>query len=293
MAGHKKQRGDRRDGRRVHNVDGVHAIMPHLMPNRCDAEVYIQEQIDVTNLMRYLQEKNGANAEYKTTIFHTIIMAVAKTIYKRPLLNRFIAGKRFFDRNEITISFVVKRKFQDGAEESLMTLRVEEDMTLQDVSRKIIGDSTKLRQEAGTNDIDQVLGKLARLPRILMRIMMAIFRFLDFHDKMPAFICDGDPNYSTVMLTNLGSIGCSSVYHHLNNYGTNSLLIAVGTVHKAMIVGEDGEPQLRDVVDLGVTLDERIADGFYFARSVKLLEKILAQPEMLEKPVKEEVNDEC
>ncbi|MDE8734488.1 2-oxo acid dehydrogenase subunit E2 [Eubacteriales bacterium DFI.9.88] len=288
-----KERGDRRDGTRVRNVDGVHAIMPHLMPNRCDAEVYIQEQIDVTNLMRYLQEKNGPGAEYKTTIFHTIVMAVAKTIYKRPLLNRFIAGKRFFDRNEITISFVVKRQFQDGAEEALMTLRVEDDMTLEDVSRKIIGDSAKLRQEAGTNDIDQVLGKLAKLPRFVMRIMMAAFRFLDFHDKMPAFICDGDPNYSTAMLTNLGSIGCSCVYHHLNNYGTNSLLIAVGTVHQAQIIGDDGEAEIRDVVDLGVTLDERIADGFYFARSVKLLEEILSQPEILEKPVKEEVDYEC
>ncbi|MCQ4635610.1 2-oxo acid dehydrogenase subunit E2 [Anaerovorax odorimutans] len=293
MPKQKKQRGDRRDGYRVRDVDGVHAIMPHLMPNRCDAEVYIQEQIDITNLMRYLEEKNGPDAEYKTTIFHTIVMAVAKTIYKRPLLNRFIAGKRFYDRNELTISFVVKRKFQDGAEESLMTLRVEDEMTLEDVSRKIIGDSSKLRKDEGKNDMDQILGTLAKLPRFLMRILMAVFRFLDFHGKMPAFICDGDPNYSTVMLTNLGSIGCSSVYHHLNNYGTNSLLIAIGTVHKAQIIGEDGELRTRDVVDLGVTLDERIADGFYFARSVKLLEKILSNPKMLERPVKEETNYEC
>lgn len=288
MPNKRKKRGDRRDGCWVKDIDGMHSIMPHLMPNRCDAEVYIQEQIDVTELMQYLERKNGPEAEYKTTVFHTIVMAVAKTIWKRPLLNRFIAGKRFYDRNEITISFVVKRQFQDGAEESVMTLRVKDDMTLEDVSRKIIGNSEKLRKEDGGNDIDQVLGALAKLPRFIMRIVMAIFRFLDFHDRMPQFICEGDPNYSTVLIANLGSIGCSSVYHHLNNYGTNSLLITIGTVHKTHVLDENGTVHTRDVVDLGVTLDERIADGFYFAKSVKLLEQILSVPEALEQPVKEE-----
>ena len=288
-----KKRGDRRDGYRVRDVDGMHSIMPHLMPNRCDAEVYIQEQMDVTALMRYLEEKNASGAEHKLTIFHAVVMAVAKTIYQRPLLNRFIAGKRFYDRKEITISFVVKREFQDGAEESIMTLTVKEDMTLEDVKEKIVAKTTDLRKQGGGNDIDQVLGTLAKLPRFIMRMIMAAFRFLDFHDRMPGFICDGDPNYSTVLLANLGSIGCRSVYHHLNNYGTNSLLIAIGAVHKERFMEADGTVQTRDVVDLGVTLDERIADGFYFARSVKLLNGILADPDSLEKPVKEAGDYDC
>ena len=42
-----------------------------------------------------------------------------------------------------------------------------------------------------------------------------------------------------------------------------------------------------DLVDIGATVDERIADGFYFARSLKLIKHIFAHPELLEKPLGE------
>ena len=51
-----KKRGDRKDGTLIRNIDGFHFIMPHLMPNRCDAEVYIEEKIDVTELVKYIDE---------------------------------------------------------------------------------------------------------------------------------------------------------------------------------------------------------------------------------------------
>ena len=37
----------------------------------------------------------------------------------------------------------------------------------------------------------------------------------------------------------------------------------------------------------GMNFDERIADGFYFARSLKLIRHIFAHPEMLDKPIGE------
>jgi len=51
---------------------------------------------------------------------------------------------------------------------------------------------------------------------------------------------------------------------------------------------EDGTRQIRDVIDIGATLDERIADGFYFARSLRLIKHICTHPELLEKPLGEE-----
>ena len=92
---------------RVTNLDAVHKIMPHLMENRCNAEVYSYETIDVTDLLKYLDKLNK-NSEQKITLFHAVVTAIAKTIYNRPLLNRFVAGKRFYDRNYISISFVAK-----------------------------------------------------------------------------------------------------------------------------------------------------------------------------------------
>ena len=42
-------------------------------------------------------------------------------------------------------------------------------------------------------------------------------------------------------------------------------------------------------MDLGLTIDERIADGLYFGQAVKLLRELLAHPELLERPLTESV----
>ena len=51
----------------------------------------------------------------------------------------------------------------------------------------------------------------------------------------------------------------------------------------------DGSSQPRDILTLGFTADERIADGFYFAKSLKLAEYILQHPQLLDVPMKEEI----
>ena len=104
---------------------------------------------------------------------------------------------------------------------------------------------------------------------------------------MPKALTEGDTNYSTILVSNLGSIKCPAVYHHLNNYGTNSIMVTLGTLHKEEMLMPDGTRQVRDVVDIGATLDERIADGFYFARSLKLIKYVFEHPELLDRPLSE------
>jgi len=283
-----KKRGDRKDGVWIKDIDGLHFLMPHLMPNRCESEVYIEERLDVTNLVAYLEEKNGSDAPYKTTIFHVLATAIGKAVYHRPLLNRFVAGRRIYQRNRITLAFIVKRQFQDEAEESLVITEVKGDTTLEKMSRRIIGDAESVRKADG-NEINALLDRFSKLPRFIMRFVMCIFRFLDFHGWVPESICKGDSNYATVLLSNLGSIKCNAAYHHLNNYGTNSIVITIGKLHKDQIIDDEGNAVVRDVISIGATVDERIADGFYFAKSIRLVEEILQHPERLELPLKSEL----
>ena len=283
-----KKRGDRKDGRWIRDIDGFHFIMPYLMPNRCDSEVYIEELIDVTEMVKYIEAHNSVNKEFRLTPFHVITAAVGKIIYHRPYLNRFVAGRRLYQRNKITLAFVVKRRFNDEAEESLLVTEIKEDTTLEQISRRIAGDAQTIRKEGG-NDINDLLDKLSKLPRWLMRLAMCVLRFLDFHGWMPESICRGDSNYASVLLSNLGSIKCNAVYHHLNNYGTNSIVITIGRIHKELMADDDGNTSVRDVVAIGATADERIADGFYFARSIRMLEEILRDPQQLENKMKSEI----
>ncbi len=288
MAKRKRRWGDRRDGRWVREVTGLQCVMANLMPNRTDSEVCLSDKFDVTELVKYLDAKNASHPDFKTTLFHCILVAVAKMIRERPFLNRFIQGRRTYERDEITLSFVAKRRFADGADEALMVLTAKDEDTLDTVSQRIVGDIRETRKsEHSTGGVDAAVDAFAKIPRLLLMFAIRVIRWLDFWGLVPRALTDGDPNYTTVLLSNLGSIKCPAVYHHLNNYGTNSIMVTIGTLHKEELIMEDGTKQVRDVVDFCATLDERIADGFYFARSLKLIRYIFAHPEMLDRPIGE------
>ncbi len=280
--------GDRRDGHWVKDAPGLNVVMACILPERTECEVYLHQEIDITELLRFLERKNGPDAPYKTTLFHCVVTMVARVLNERPYLNRFVQGGRIYQRDEITVSFVAKRRFTDHSEESLMVYKAKGSDTLADVSRKIVGDVHEMRDRTQTAGIDQVVDTLGRLPRLLLMFIVRIVRWLDFWGKVPRALTDGDVNFTSVLLSNLGSIKCPSVYHHMNNYGTNSVMITVGAMHKAAKLMDDGTVQVRDFVDIGATLDERIGDGFYFARSLKLIQYICAHPELLDQPLEEE-----
>ena len=281
------KRGDRRDGFWVKDAPGLNVLMASLYPCRTDCEVYLHEDIDITELLQYIDRKNGPDAPYKTTLFHCFVAMMARLLIERPYLNRFIQGRRIYQRKWISISFVAKRKFADHSEEALMQYMARGSDTLDDISRFIVGDVHKMRSQDSAAGIDQTIDKISRMPRLLLMLVVKIVRWLDFWGLVPRFLTDGDSNTASVLLSNLGSIRCPSVYHHLNNYGTTSVLVTIGTIRKVPVLQMDGTTQIRDIVDIGATLDERIADGFYFARSLKLIQHICAHPEILERPLEE------
>ncbi len=283
----KRRRGDRKDARRV-DAPGLQTVMAHLMPNRTDNEVYLNDTIDATELLKYLEKRNAEHPDYKTTLFHCAITGLARMVRERPLMNRFIQGHQMYERNEISLSFVCKRRFTDHSEEALMVLVPTDTDVLDTISKKIIGDVQETRKsEHSTGGVDALLDSFKKIPRPILMLIIRIIRWMDFWGINPDFITAGDPNYTTILCSNLGSIKCPAVYHHLNNYGTNSIMITIGTLHKEAVLMPDGHTEIRDLVDIGATLDERIADGFYFARSLKLIKHIFAHPEILETPLGE------
>jgi len=47
---------------------------------------------------------------------------------------------------------------------------------------------------------------------------------------------------------------------------------------------------MREFMDVGITLDERIADGFYYSKTIKILKHLLQHPELLEQDITETVD---
>ncbi len=261
--------------------DPFHSIVPYVMPKRTEAEVSTDIVFDITDLLKFIQkhnEEHGTN--YK--LFHCICTAGGRMIYHRPKLNIFIAGRKYWQRNDITLSFVAKQKFEDEAIETLMTLKIEPDMNLDSISKLILGDVKKARSQSG-NDLDKTMDFVGSLPRFILEIFFWILSRMEYHGIYPESLKAGDPNYTTCLLANLGSIGADSCYHHLSNFGTSSMMATIGTMYK-----EDG----RDKVQMTVTLDERIADGFYFAKSLKLMKYLMEHPETLMEKISDPVPEE-
>ena len=284
---YKRRFGDRRDARRV-KAPGLQSMMGFLFPKRADCEVCLHDEIDATEVMKYIEKKNLEHPSYKTTVFHCAVVAMARMCRERPLMNRFIQGWRIYERNKISISFVAKRRFKDGAEESLMVVEPKDDDTLDTISHRIYGDVNEMRKsEHSTGGIDKTLDNFMKIPFPLLALVIRLIRILDFWGKNPRFLTEGDPNYTTILAANLGSIGAPSVYHHLNNYGTNSIMVTIGALHDKEVRMPDGTMQTRKMIDISATIDERIGDGFYFIRSLNLIKHIFANPELLDRPLSE------
>ena len=291
----KRRHGDRRDATLVRDLDSMHVFMPIMLPNRADNEAFIQELVDMSAVEAYLEKKNAQNPEYKYTFFHVILAALSRTIEMRPKMNRFIIGNRYYDRNHISFSFIVKKAFSDNSDESVMILKYDPasekaaiDM-VHDKIRDFVYSVRKADKKDGTTDI---LDTLAKTPMWMRRLIIAILRSLDAHGHMPKDLANEDPYNSTVFISNLGSIKLNAGYHHLTNWGTNSVFVVVGERHMQPFYTADGSVTVKPALNLGLTLDERIADGYYYSKTIRLLKRFFTEPELLDIPSKEELNIE-
>lgn len=285
----KKRFGDRKDATKVRDIDGLHKLMLRLKPRRSSSDVYINHSIDVTELVKYIEKKKLLDKNVKTTYFHAFSTAIAKMIYTRPGLNRFVINGDFYDRNEVALSFVAKTELNDEAEECMAVIKVEENANINTIRDIISGKVKKIRDNSKKNDTDHTIELVGKMPKFLRAFIMWIFKKLDNHDMLPSSLTKDDIYHSTILLSNLGSIECVAIYHNLTDFGTNSIIITIGSIYKKPIVDKNGKTIIRDMCDFGATLDERIGDGVYFVKSLKILEYILANPILLEEAVSKKV----
>lgn len=285
-----KRFGDRKDGTLLRNVDSMHFITPIIFPNRADNEAYISERIDLTNINAYLEKKNIEGIEYKYNLFQVIVTALLKTITLRPQMNRFIANKNLYQRNEISAAFVIKKIFSDTSEEALAFIHSKGTDTIDTIHNDIYRQVSHVRKSSSSKDkTSEAMDFFNKLPRFISKAVIGLVCILDRHGKVPSSLINTDPYYSSVLISNLGSIKLKSGYHHLSNWGTTSVFVVIGEKKVRPFFNEDGTYTMKDSVEIGLTVDERIADGYYFSKTIRLLKKLLENPELLEKSLNEEV----
>ena len=273
----------RKDAELIRPKDSIGVLMPLIFPKRTESEVSMTRDFDVTKLCKYVDDINKNNdLEFKMTYFHALMASMGIAIYNRPALNRFVKDKCLYQRKDLIFSFIAKNKLVDNGEEKIIFIKLNKNENALQLSKRMAVDVFKAKSE-NTGGFDDTLKFLTNLPKWILSLIVKFVMFLDKKGKNLKSLTEGDTNYSTVIFSNLGSIKSRSCYHHLSEYGTNSIVITVGTIR---------EENKKKIVDITFTIDERISDGFYFAKSVNLIDYIINNPELLDKPLSEKVEYE-
>ncbi|MBO6159025.1 MAG: 2-oxo acid dehydrogenase subunit E2 [Firmicutes bacterium] len=278
---------DRSDGTLSKDIDSMHFIMPLMYPNRCDNEAFISEMIDLTTLDAWLEEKNASDPVYKYNLFQAVLTATLKTLTLRPKMNRFIVNKHLYQRNEVSAAFTIKKIFSDDGEEGLAFIHSKPTDTIHSVHDEIYRQVSYVRKE-GKDPSSESMDALQKIPLFLKKPLGLGARFLDRHGWMPKSVIETDPYQSSVVISNLGSLKLHAGYHHLTNWGTTSVFIVIGERKKRPFYDEDGNVTMKNSVDITMTVDERIADGYYYSKTIRLLKALLENPALLEKPLGED-----
>ena len=280
----KRKWGDRKDGVWLKDIPAMNRIMPSLLPNRADNEAHISVDIDLRPLNAYLEKLNEGRMEDKYTFFHLVSAAIGKAFILRPKMNRFIVGSKMYQRNDVTVGFTVKKKFSDHAEEALAFFTYDPQETLESYHEKIMKQIHLTKSDVEKDTSTGAMDIICKLPQWLITWIVKFVLWLDKHGWAPEALVGSDPNHAAIFLSNLGSIGMPGGYHHLVNWGTNSCFIVVGKKYMKAEYDAEGNPDIHEVLPLGITLDERIADGYYYSGTVALVKELLAHPELLELP---------
>jgi hypothetical protein len=277
----KRKRGDRKDGTIIREVNPLNELAMWIIPLRTQSELCILQEIDVTNLMAYVEERSQI-PDNNIGFFNTIMAAFVRLVAERPVLNRFVKNHNFYQRRMIEMGYVAKVNMSDEGIRGLSKVSFGPESTVFDVADAINQDISLVKSNMPTRT-NAAVAKIAKYPKFCKHIYFHFAMWMDKHGWVPQSVIQTDPNYSTIFVSNVGSIDVDAPFHHLYNWGTNGIFVCIGQRRKVTVQTENGQEE-RTVCNFSFTLDERIADGYYYSKSVIRFREILNDPECLEKP---------
>ena len=274
----------RADGKRVRKADPMYTVVPHIMDKRNDAMNMITVDIPVQPIQDYINQKRKEGV--RLSHMSVVMAAYLRTVYEYPLLNNFIVNKKIYKHKEFKVAMVVLKNLVTQ-EETMSKVQFELDDTIFDVNQKMSEYVEENRKTSTQNNTDKMIKFLLSIPGLLL-VGVKLFKILDRYGLLPKFITDLSPFHASITLTNLASIRTNHIYHHIYNFGTTSVFIAMGK-NREVAKKKNGEIVFEKCMPLGVVMDERIYSGVYFAAAFRKFSTYLENPSLLEeKPKKQD-----
>jgi hypothetical protein len=273
------------DGTLIRNLPPFTVLMPYVMPTRTGSMIYYEQELDITETLKRIKTINRVLIKRREilTLFDVVICAAARAVAMRPKVNRFISGKRFYQRNQIVFNFVAKKELSDEGEEVNVKIPFEPHETLVTVAEKVKRYVRKAVSDEGMAN-DEVVKTLVKFPHFVLKIVARALLWLDDHNLMPADMIESDPCFCSIFLTNVGSFGLDTPFHHLYERGNCPIFVAMGKVKAQNRLESDGSVSERKTLCLRYSFDDRVADGTYMGRTLELMRGFIEDIEPLEAP---------
>jgi hypothetical protein len=256
------------DGKRV-SVHPYRRMMGFLMRGRNESAVYFEQRIDLSSTQLWLDQR-GAR------LFHLVLHALASVLHERSRLNRFTVGHRTYQRNGVFLSFAAKKAMSDDAPLATIKREFKAGESFAELTGALGGDVAEARSDKASH-IDKELSILLKLPGFLLAFLIGVLKRMYSWGLAPRSLVDTDPLYTSAFVANLGSIKIDAAYHHLYEHGNCPLFVTIGQVRQEP-VAVDGAIVAKPILTLRYTFDERVEDGLYAARSLKLFAERVENP---------------
>ncbi len=275
----------RSDGHRIKGLDPIFSIIPYIMKTRAESQVMSKKEFRCDVLDEYI--KNQKQQAHELSYMSILISAYVRMLAQRPQMNRFIVNGRIYARNEFVVVFVVKKSLKEDSEEMLLKIKFDGTENLFEINERIINEIKLIKTGQADNLTDKLAKMFMKLPNPIIKTCVRFVMKLDDLNIMPKAIIEASPFHTSMFLTNVKSIKLNYIYHHLYNFGTASVFLSLGQNNETA-VAHKGEIDPVKLSTVGIVVDERICDGLYLSMSLRMLDKYMNNPELLEKNLKKE-----
>ena len=275
----------RADGYRVRSNDAMYELVPYIMPYRYDASNSVTVDIDLDLMQDYIRKcrKKGINMSHMSII----IAGALRIASQNPFLNRFVMNRKIYARNHFCVSFVTLQPGKTSDTVNKLYFNLDDDIFT--VNRKVQEAIERTQQPTSQNALDKLMASLVRIP-FLVGAVVGVLKFIDKYFTLPFSIINASPFHTSLFITNLASIRTNAIYHHLYEFGTTGIFISMGQPERR--IEKNGETvEEKKIMPLGIVTDERIANGHYYGRCFRELNRYYKNPELLEVPPEQVVRD--
>lgn len=270
----------RKDGFRIKDMGIIEQAGSFFMPQRIECVNYFMEDFQCDPIDEFISRERKKGNSY--SYLHVLIASIVRLYYLRPKLNRFINNCVTYEHNDISISMTIKSSLSDSGEEVIVKRAFTGRESIAEIKEKI-DEEIKNSISAGdsTNGTTKTANFLNHLPAWVYRFAMSLVRWADKHNLLPKKVIKASPFHCSCYITHLKSIKQNAIHHHLYNFGTCSVFVAMGKEKMCPVVENNKEIKIAKMMKIGFSLDDRVADGLYYSKSVKLLKQMMENPDCL------------